>query len=114
MTSTKFVLYNQRLEGTYENKLGNAIEHHRSTRRKIDITIDALPDDSISESEMLWLDGDLENAVEDEEKARLAFLSYPVESLEDVRAKANHVRLLLAEGDELDKTELELLLLSMV
>ena len=79
MTSTRSVLYNQRLEGTYKNELGNAIEHHRSTRRKIDRTIDALSDDTISEREMRWLDDDLEKAVEDEEKARLAFLGYPVE-----------------------------------
>ncbi|WP_157929582.1 hypothetical protein [Phyllobacterium zundukense] len=61
-------------------------------QRKIDRTIDALPDRTISGREVEWLDGGLEKAVEHKEKARLAFLSYPIESLVDARAKANHAR----------------------
>ena len=114
MSVAKSGVDKHRLEGTSKQGLGNAIKHHKSTRRKIDRTIDTLPIDVVSQREIKWLDGPLGKAVEDEEKARLAFLGYPVESLEDVRAKANHIRLLLAEGDELDRTELELLLLSLI
>lgn len=114
MNVAKFGLDNHRLGGTLEQGLGNAIRHHRSTRLKIDQAIDAFRDDAISEDEIEGLDGLLEKTAEGEEAARLAFLRYPVTSLADARAKADHVRLLLAEGDELDKTELELLLLSMI
>jgi len=114
MTVTRSGLDNHRLEGTHKNGLGNAIRHHKSARLKIDKTIDAFPLEVVSEREMKSFDRRLEKAAEDEERARLAFLGYPVVSLAEVRAKADHVRLLLSEGDELDKIELELLLLSMM
>lgn len=113
MTVTRSCLDNHRLKSVRQGGLGEAIIHHKSAMRKIDRTIDPFPDDAIFDGEIRWLDSCLEKAIEDEERARLAFLAYPVASLEDVRAKAVHVRLLLAEGDELGKTELELLLLSM-
>ena len=114
MSVTRSCLDNHRLKSVRQGGLGEAIKHHKSAMRKIDRTIDPFPDDTIFEGELRWLDSGLEKAIEDEERARLAFLGYRVTNLEDVRAKANHIRLLLAEGDELDRTELELLLLSLI
>ena len=113
MTISGSGLDEHRHKSADQGGLEEVIQLHMSARRKIDRTIDRFPDDTVLDSEMRWLDGGLEEAVEDEESARLAFLDYRVTSLEDVRAKADHVRLLLDEGDEFDKAELQMLLLSM-
>lgn len=114
MTVTRTCLENYRLKDVRQGGLGDVIRNHKSARRKIDNTIDAVGGDAISNGRIRWLDDSLQKAAQDEEAARLTFLGYRVTCIEDVRAKADHVRLLLAEGDELDKNELDLLLHSII
>jgi hypothetical protein len=96
-----------------DNGLELAIRDHNAARSTIDRAIDATPGGGASDKARRLFDKRLDQAIQAEQKAWLAFLRYPITSLEEARAKAVHVHCLLNAGDRLEKRDLELLLLSL-
>ncbi len=113
MTLSIVTMNGARVEGT-ESRLGVVIRRHRVTRQKIDWLYGAWADcDELSEK-YAKLEKRLAAATDAELRARSEVLSFPVNTLEDMVAKAIHLRSLLTEGDDgLDKYELDILLHSL-
>lgn len=97
-----------------EMALETAIERHRTARLDIDRLFGLLSQGDAAKQDGGPQDEHLEIACAAAEAAWLAFLSYPVASLAGIRRKVAYVRSILAQGDELSTSELELLLRSIL
>ena len=92
-----------------------ALWRHRQARREISCIISAHDEFEKSGKDCSRLEERLAAAIGAEQSARAAVLQVPVETLQDVAAKAEHIHSLLLEGeDAFDRAELDMLLRSLI
>lgn len=88
------------------------IRRHRVALKEHEWLIECCEDASLAGEECSKLEQRQLAAEIAEQHARTAFFSHPVETIEDVAAKARHVRSFLYE-EELDKSEIDMLMRSL-